>query len=187
MYPTDWVQKETVEAKSRDCQGEKEVPVQYPIQKLDEGDNDESDLTDMLQEIRILQNGVQILAAFLVILPFSQGFSKVQHGEKWVFVIAFVCSVSSLVMFNAPAAQHRLERPLRDRRQFKLFATRMIIIGLALFSLALTLATHLVVSEVVGQPVGMAVAVYVALLIAVIWWLLPLIHKRARTQDRQDD
>lgn len=73
----------------------------------------DGDLSDLLQELRVLLPGIQTLTGFLIILPFSQGFSKIGQHEQWVYLALFVCAVSSLVLFTAPAAQHRWERPLR--------------------------------------------------------------------------
>ena len=145
-------------------------------QGKDDG-HDEEDLNDLHQEMRILLQGVQVLTAFLIILPFNQGFDKIDVVEKWVYMATFVCSISGLIIFSAPAAQHRLARPLMDRVRFKDFATRMIIIGLVPSSLALVLASQLVVAQVIGGMMSLIVAGLVALLIGVLWWILPLAHK----------
>src|SRR5688500_16397699 len=93
-------------------------------------DHDEEELADLHQEIRILQQGAQVLTAFLTILPFNEGFQRLDETQKWVFLATFLSSLVALIFFSAPAAQHRLARPLRDREKFKNFATRMVIIGL---------------------------------------------------------
>jgi hypothetical protein len=141
------------------------------------GGHDEQDINDLLQELRILLQGVQVLTAFLVILPFNQGFEKIEELEKWVYIATFICSVTGLVLFSAPAALHRLARPLADRVRFKEFATRMTIGGLVPSSLALVLATQLVVAQVLGNVPSIIVAALIALLIGVFWWVLPLAHK----------
>ncbi|HEX9988001.1 MAG TPA: DUF6328 family protein [Chloroflexia bacterium] len=140
-------------------------------------DHDEKDLNDLLQELRILLHGVQVLTAFLVILPFNQGFEKIEEIEKWVYLATFVCSVTGLVLFSAPAAHHRLARPLMDRVRFKEFATRMTVVGMVPSSLALVLATQLVVAQVLGNVQSLVVALIIAVLIGVFWWILPLAHK----------
>src|SRR5690349_14529275 len=95
-------------------------------QEESKGQHDETkELSDLLQELRILQQGVQVLTAFLTILPFSQGFERVDDTEKWVYLATFLCSVTGLVFFSAPAAHHRLARPLMHKERFKEFATRM--------------------------------------------------------------
>jgi hypothetical protein len=140
-------------------------------------DHDPKNLGDLLQELRILLQGVQVLTAFLVILPFNEGFARIDEFEKWVYIATFICSVTGLVLFSAPAAQHRIARPLMDRVRFKEFATRMTIMGLIPSSLALILATQLVVSEVIGWEVSWLITGIVTLIIGTFWWVLPLAHK----------
>lgn len=129
------------------------------------------DFSDLHEELRILLQGSQVLTAFLILLPFNQGFDKINQSEKWVYLATFVCSVISLILLSAPAAQHRLQRPLHDRVAFKIFATRMVIAGLVPFSLSLSLASFLVTSEVVGFQIGAIISGVITLLILLSWWL----------------
>jgi drug/metabolite transporter (DMT)-like permease len=141
----------------------------------------DEDLSDLLQELRVLLPGTQTLTAFLIILPFNSGFADIQSGEKYVYLATFLCSVTSLILFAAPAAQHRLQRPLRDREAFKHRASQLVVAGLIPLSLALVLATQLVLDEVLLQawPAWVAAGL-VALLIAIVWWLTPLRIKARR-------
>lgn len=136
-----------------------------------------SELDELLQEQRILLQGSQVLTAFLIILPFQQGFTKIDQGEKSIYLITFICALVSLILFAAPAAQHRLERPLRDRARFKREATHTLIAGLVALSVALILVAKLIVGEVVDQRAGTAIAVGVALILGALWWALPLARK----------
>ena len=145
-----------------------------PPEEGEEGSWSDEDLTDLQQELRILLPGVQTLTAFLIILPFSPGFERLDQNERWVYLATFVCSVSSLVLFTAPAAQHRVERPLLNRVRFKDLANRLILIGLLPLSLAIVLVTELVVSEVGGTTAGIAAAAIAGFLIGLTWWLIPL-------------
>jgi hypothetical protein len=146
-------------------------------------DPDQADgLNSLLQELRVLQQGVQVLTGFLIILPFTQDFGRLDVAEKWVYLVTFACALCSLILFSAPAAQHRLEWPLLDRARFKLLATRMIIAGLAPLSLAFVLATQLVVAQVLGGVPALFAALGVGALIVAAWWLFPVLtkHKRGR-------
>ena len=147
--------------------------------------DDAADLGDLLEEVRILQQGAQVLTAFLVIVPFSAGFPKIVQAERWVYVGTFVCALTSLVFLSAPAAQHRLERPLADRVRFKRDATRLAVGGAATLSLALILAALFVVTEVLGRAVGQTVAGLVALLVGTVWWAVPL-RRRGRRRPLAD-
>lgn len=139
-----------------------------------EFDGVDHDLSDLLQELRILLQGVQVLTAFLIILPFNAGFERLDPFEKWVYLVTFLSSITGLVFVSAPAAQHRIQRPLLNRERFKHFATRMILVGTGAFSIALVLAAQLVSNEVVGYGPSLLVALIVAVLIATVWWLIPV-------------
>ena len=135
--------------------------------------HDEEDMTEMLNELRILLPGSQLLTGFLITLPFNSGFKQIVALEKWIFMATFVCSLSSLILFTAPAVQHRVLRPLIDRVHFKNVATKQMLAGAVALSLALILCADLVVAEVVGDRTGGMVAAAVMALILATWWIYP--------------
>lgn len=147
-------------------------------QRRDEEEDDDGDFSDMLSEMRILLPGAQMLSAFLIILPFNTGFAHIDHTEKLLFLATFFLALTSLVLLSAPAIQHRLMRPLKDRARFKRVATKQIVAGSFALAIALVLGTDLVISEVFGATVGMVMAGIMAALIAVAWWLMPMYLKR---------
>jgi uncharacterized protein DUF6328 len=140
-------------------------------------DAKKGDLNDLLQELRILLQGAQVLTAFLTVLPFNAGFEKLNGTEKWLFLVTFLCSLISLVFFTAPAAMHRLMRPVENRERFKDFATRLIIIGLVPASVALVLSSQIVTSAVMGEPLSWIVAGMVTAIIGVVWWIVPIARR----------
>lgn len=143
---------------------------------------DPTSLGDLLQEMRVLLQGAQMLTSFLVIVPFSEGFSRVQSTERWLYLATFCCAMTSLVLFSAPAVHHRLRWPVSDRLAFKRFATRVTVVGLIPFSAALVLATDLVVHRALGPALAWKVAAVLSLFIAVVWGVLAWSHS-AEPQD----
>ena len=136
------------------------------------------DLSDLLNEIRLLLPGTLLLVAFLIALPFNTGYTRVSQFDNAVYVALFLCAILSLLLFAAPAAQHRLMSPLRDRAAFKRSVNRQVIIGLIPLSAAITLATYLVISDVVNTLAAAIVAGIVGLTIASLWWVVPLNRRR---------
>lgn len=144
-------------------------------------DDDDGDLTDMLGELRVLLPTAQLLSAFLIAVPFAPGFKSIVQAEKNVFLATFMLSVAALVLFTAPAVQHRLMRPLRRRADFKARASRQMLVGAALLAIALVLATQFVLSEVLGHIVGNVAAAVIGTLIGVMWLLVPLTWNRKQS------
>jgi peptidoglycan biosynthesis protein MviN/MurJ (putative lipid II flippase) len=133
----------------------------------------DGDLTDMLGELRVLLPGSQLLSGFLIAVPFAPGFARMVGSEQYIFLATFLFALISLVFLSAPAIQHRLIRPLRDRERFKVIAGRQMLFGAATLAIALVLATQLVLSAVMGQTVGNVAAGFLGGLIALIWCVLP--------------
>lgn len=143
-------------------------------------EHDETDMTEMLNELRILLPGAQLLNGFLITLPFNSGFQQIVQVEKWVFMATFLCSLSSLILFTTPAVQHRVLRPLDDREKFKNGASKQMLVGAMFLSLALVLCANLVTAEVVGHPLGGGVAALVSSMILALWWVSPWWRRRMR-------
>ena len=154
-----------------------------PVTPAENDAGEDGDLSDMLEELRILLPGTTTLTAFLIILPFNGGFSEIREEEKVVYVITFLCAVLALTLFSAPAAHHRLQRPLRDREAYKNRSTRLMIAGLVPLSVALVLATQLVLSTVYASAwLSWSAAGVLAVVILGLWWIFPI---RRRQADRR--
>lgn len=135
---------------------------------------EDGDLSEMLEELRVLLPGTTTLTAFLIILPFNSGFSEIRNEEKGVYAITFLCSMVALVLFTAPAIHHRLQRPLRSREAFKNVSTRFMIAGMISLSIALVLVSQLVLSTVFGGTwIPWSISGVLAILIVLLWWLFP--------------
>jgi hypothetical protein len=148
----------------------------------DEATRQDGDLSDLNDELRVLLPGTTTLAAFLIILPFNSGFSEIRDEQKTIYLITFLCTVLSLILFTAPAAQHRLQRPLRNRAAFKNTATRLMIAGLVPLSIAIPLVTELVLTATLATEwFSWVVAGVIASAILGLWWIFPMV-----TNDDED-
>lgn len=145
----------------------------------------DGDLSDLLEELRVLLPGTQTLTAFLIILPFNAGFSEIRNEQKVVYIVTFLCSLVSLMFFIAPAAHHRLQRPLRDRVTFKNYATRFMIAGLIPLSVALVLAAQLVLFAVLESlRTSWSITAALAILVLVLWWIIPQLTRKKIVGER---
>ena len=91
----------------------------------------------------------------------------------------FFATLLALACFVAPAAYHRIARPIKDKARFKLFATAVLVVGLAPASIAFVLVTYLVTSVVFPAAALPATAVMAALIIT-LWWAVPMVRLHDR-------
>jgi xanthine/uracil permease len=77
-------------------------------------------LSELLQELRVALPGVQVLFAFLLAVPFQQGFEKITGFQKGAYFGTLVCTAIAAVMLISPSAYHWFALPLQ--RRFRLAA-----------------------------------------------------------------
>src|SRR5436309_15969109 len=62
---------------------------------------------DLLQELRVVQTGVQLLTGFLLTLPFQQKFSRLDSGARGIYLFAVAASIVATGFLQAPVSVHR--------------------------------------------------------------------------------
>ena len=139
------------------------------IERLDRNWN------SLLQELRVVQTGVQLLTGFLLTLPFQQRFDVLTGHMRVVYLATVGCSVCATVLLIAPVATHRwLFR--RHRLQVLVSAAhRCAYAGLVLLGAALTGMTVIVFAAVSGHTAGVVAGVCAIALFSVFWLVMPLL------------
>ena len=139
------------------------------IERLDRNWN------SLLQELRVVQTGVQLLTGFLLTMPFQQRFEILDETMRNVYLATVGCSVGATVLLIAPVSIHRLL--FRRHRLLVLVsaAHRCAYAGLALLGAALTGVTVIIFAAVAGSTAGFIAGACALALFAFFWWVLPLL------------
>ena len=99
------------------------------------------ELIEFLNEVRVALPGVQVLFAFLLIVPFSNGYGNMTDLQKDVYFVTFLLTAGASAFLIAPSAQHRLRWREHDKERLLIVANRQAIAGAALLALAMSGAT----------------------------------------------
>lgn len=142
-----------------------------PLQRLDRN------LEEMTGELRVVVTGVQVLFAFLLIVPFNAGFVGVGPFVRTVYFVTLMCSAFAALCTIAPAAYHRVLFRHDDKRHVVLFANRVVIVGLVFLALAMCGALLLVTTKLFGATAGTVTAALVGVLFALLWFVVPLLRR----------
>ncbi len=136
--------------------------------------------TELLQELRVAQTGVQILFAFLLTLPFSTRFEVTTGRDRVVYVITLLAAAGATALLLAPVSYHRMV--FRQNRKPELVRTASMLAGAGMACLLVaTVGAVYVVMDVVTGPTGAAVAaVAVGVTCAALWYALPLRRRPPR-------
>jgi SNF family Na+-dependent transporter len=136
---------------------------------------------ELLQELRVVFTGVQILFGFLLALSFSQRFAELDGFQRTVFVVTLICAALTSMFLLAPVAAHRLL--FQDGRKRELVTTTHRFALAGLLALAFTMAAGLLLVLDLTVPRWLAVTLAAALLVgtAVLWLAVPFrLHRAAR-------
>jgi amino acid transporter len=136
------------------------------------------ELIELLNELRVAIPGVQVLFAFLLIVPFSQGFPSVTTLQQYVYFATMLCTAVSAALLIAPSSHHRLLWREHEREKRLRAGNRLTIGGLSFLALAMLGAVFLI-SDVVFGPVTAAVAtVVIGIVFGWFWYGQPLLRLR---------
>jgi Family of unknown function (DUF6328) len=144
------------------------------MDEQDEQDRTERQMAELLQELRVALPGVQILFAFLLTVPFAQGFTRVTNFQKDLFFATLLCTAISTACLIAPTATHRLRFHQRDRKYVIEVAHKLTIAGLVFLALAIVGAVTLITDFLYGGAARWIWPVLVAVVIVVLWFVRPL-------------
>lgn len=133
---------------------------------------------ELLQEIRVVQTGCQILTGFLLTIPFSPRFPELDTLQTRSYLVVLCGSVLTTALVVAPVAFHRAL--FRQRQRPWLVAAGNVSAKAGLVCLALTSCGVLfLVFDVVGERTVAFWVLGIALLaFATLWALLPWLRGR---------
>ncbi|HKO36914.1 MAG TPA: DUF6328 family protein [Solirubrobacterales bacterium] len=131
-------------------------------------------LNEMLQELRVAIPGVQVLFAFLLTVPFAQGFKDVNNFQRDVYFATLICTAISAVLLMAPTAYHRLTFRYQQKRKLVFYSNRFAIAGLIFLALAMLGAMTFVTDYLFSTAATVVVASLAVAAIGFFWFALPL-------------
>jgi hypothetical protein len=127
----------------------------------------------LLQELRVVLPGVQVLMAFLLTAPFAQRFGDLDDIGRRAYLVALVSALGSTICLLTPTVFHRVaERTARRARL--VWSVRLAVVGMILLALALTAASWCITRLVFGTFEATVVSIGAVVAFVGIWVILPL-------------
>lgn len=146
----------------------------------------ERNFTDLLQELRVAQTGVQILFAFLLTLPFSNGFPKVTQFQKDVYVVALLSAAAATALIISPVAFHRALFRQGRKPELVRYAHAMATGGLAFMLVSMVSAVLLITDFIVTRPISFVLSGLTAVWFLTFWAGLPFLRRNWGDEEDED-
>jgi len=138
---------------------------------------------ELLNELRVAGTGVQVLFAFLLIVPFNNRWSKVSSFGRYDYFVTLLCVAIAAVLLIAPSIHHRLLFRQRQKEFIVEVGNKLAIVAAAFLTVGLTGILVLISDFVFHGATAAVVGVSTAGFVIGVWFAIPL-YRRARSNAR---
>jgi Family of unknown function (DUF6328) len=151
-------------------------------QRVEENTEDHHERTareqiELLQELRIVIPGVQVLFAFLLTVPFNQRFTELSTVQRDVFFATLLFTAAATALLIAPSAHHRLLFRQGVREERLKMGNILAILGLACLVPAMVGVVYVITDLIFGLTTALIVTVVMAVSFLLLWFALPLPYR----------
>lgn len=152
----------------RDADWDESARAESPAERLDRN------WGDLVQELRVVQTGVQFLTGFLLTLPFQQRFTQLTDRQQALYLATISASIASTAFLQAPVSVHRALFRRHQRQRAVLVAHRVAMIGIAFLAAAILGVAAIIFDVVSGTWAAVIAAAAIAVALGLLWLALPL-------------
>ena len=140
------------------------------------------ELGELLQELRVALPGVQVLFAFLLTVPFSQGFVMTTTFQRDLFFATLAATAISTALLIAPSAWHRIHFRQKNKESILIASNKLSIAGLAFLALAMIGAVILIADFAFSATLAVIAGLGATLLLGSLWAAIPLVRHPGRSR-----
>ena len=158
--------------KDRETEGE---PGESEKERLDR------ELIELLNELRVVLPGVQVLFAFLLTVPFSQGFQTMTSLQRNVYFVAFLAATAATILLISPTSYHRIMFRKGDKERMIRTSNGLALAGTGFIALAMSSAVFVITDRLFAPTAGAVTAAVAALVFVLLWYGLPLYRLARRS------
>jgi hypothetical protein len=135
------------------------------------------ELIELLQELRVMLPGVQVLFAFLLTVPFSQGFERVSPLQQAVFFGTLICTAVSAALLIAPSVHHRILWRQQAREHRLQVANQLSIAGVILLVPGMVGAIFVITDILFGSMAAFVGTAVITVFFVFVWFLIPIWYR----------
>jgi hypothetical protein len=135
------------------------------------------ELIELLNEIRIALPGVQVLFAFLLVVPFGPGWRHTSAVQRHAYVFSIATAALAAVIMIAPSSYHRLLWRQPHKEHMLVTSNGLLIAGMVFLAMAMSGSLFFVVSFALGTWEATVTTTGVVVVILLLWYAMPLARR----------
>ncbi|MEV8393621.1 MULTISPECIES: DUF6328 family protein [unclassified Streptomyces] len=128
---------------------------------------------ELLQELRVVQTGVQILFGFLLTVVFQQRFGELSDSNRTLYIVTVTLGAAATGALVGPVSLHRIMAGHRLKPETVVWASRFTVVGLILLVCTMAAALLLVLRVAGGDSVAIPVVAGLVVWFGLAWFVLP--------------
>jgi hypothetical protein len=132
---------------------------------------------ELLNELRVAGTGIQVMFAFLLVVPFQTGWQHVDSFERTVYFVTLLIVATSAFLLMAPPVHHRILFRQGEKRFLVRTANDLALAGMSLLALGFVGILVLLSDVVLGGAGPVIVGVLAAAFLLGVWFVLPLVRR----------
>jgi hypothetical protein len=132
---------------------------------------------ELLNELRVASTGIQVLFAFLLVVPFNSGFGRLSSFDRYDYFVTLLCIAAAAALLIAPSMHHRLLFRQGEKEYLVNLATRLAIIAGAFLAVGMTGILVLISDVLFGAVTAAVVGAAAAVGVGSLWFAMPLWHR----------
>ena len=144
------------------------------------------ELMELLQELRVVIPGVQVLLAFLLTAPFQQRFAQLPGSMRNAFFASIACATLATAFLIAPSAHHRLRWRAGEKERLVRLGNQMAIAGTVFLAAAIVLALYVVTDVLFTTNLAVLTAIASLVVFVGLWYVVPMLG-RSSSDDSDDE
>ena len=146
-------------------------PDESPKERVDR------ELIELLNGLRVVLPGVQVLLAFLLTVPFSSGFAEASDTDRLVYFASVLLTVAATGALTMPAAYHRIRFRQGDKERMLRLSNTFAIGGLVLLTVAMATVVFLITNVLYGAAAAIPVSLAVLAVLGSSWFAIPVFRR----------
>ena len=138
------------------------------------------ELDQLLNELRVVLPGVQVLLAFLLTAVFAAGFDRMDDDGRAVYLTAVVLTALATIFLMAPTMHHRLRFREGVKEQMIRTVNRLTIVGMSMLGVAIGCALYVVGDVGFRYTAARWLGPALIVVAVVVWFVVPMRYRRRR-------
>jgi len=144
--------------------------------------------SELLQELRVAQTGVQILFGFLLAVVFQPRFADLSDVDRDIYIVTVVLGSATVAALIGPVTYHRLLTGRRLKPETVIWASRMTVLGLVLLFFTMCSTLLLIMRVALHNTLALWLVGGIALWFLACWFIFPVwALARGRSELRPDE